>query len=338
MSVIFISYRRTDSGGYAGRIFDRLREEFGKDQVFRDVDTIDGGTRFRDEIAKQLDTCKVVLVVIGPTWLDSPDELGRCRLDDAEDWVRIEVSTALRHNVCVIPVTVGGAPLPAAKDLPEDLRGLVQFQRRDLRDGDTWNSDLQLLVRRVASELGTHGSRVRRTVYASIVALAAVMVVAGLYVLRPGRGVPIRPVTMQSEQSATKVETAPITTLQIQDHDRVTAGQTPVAVAGKWSTLQLTNPYAENEKFTLVFEFEMLGDKLLGTVIDSGHQFAILGGKANGDVVSFYTQSEAILGDETKPFKEFYDGIVKGDRIEFRRQDDLSSGGIPMKFVATRQP
>src|SRR5438105_12905308 len=107
MRGVFISYRRTDSGGYAGRIFDRLVEEFGKDRVFRDVDTIDGGTRFRDEIAKQLDTCKVVLVVIGPTWVDARDELGRHRLENAEDWVRIEVSTALGHNVCVIPVTVG---------------------------------------------------------------------------------------------------------------------------------------------------------------------------------------------------------------------------------------
>ena len=78
-------YRRTDSGGYAGRIFDRLTGEIGQEQVFRDVDTIDGGTRFRDEIAEQLDTCKVVLVVIGPMWLDARDELGRRRLDDAEE-------------------------------------------------------------------------------------------------------------------------------------------------------------------------------------------------------------------------------------------------------------
>ena len=118
MSSVFISYRRTDSEGYAGRIFDRLHQEFGN-QVFRDVDTIDGGTRFPDEIDKQLGICKVVLVVIGPNWLDVRDESGKRRLEDPQDWVRIEVSTALPHNVCVIPVTVGGAQLPAAKDLPK---------------------------------------------------------------------------------------------------------------------------------------------------------------------------------------------------------------------------
>src|SRR5215467_1174825 len=135
MSGVFISYRRSDSEGYAGRIFDRLRQDFGDDQVFRDVDDIPGGARFRDEIAKHLETCNIVLVIIGPSWLDALDETGRRRLDDPEDWVRIEVSSALSHNVSVIPVTVGGASLPAAKDLPEDLRNLVQFQRRDLRDG-----------------------------------------------------------------------------------------------------------------------------------------------------------------------------------------------------------
>src|SRR5437660_12337965 len=107
MSSVFISYRRADSEGYAGRIFDRLHQEFGE-QVFRDVDTIDGGTRFADEIDKQLGMCKVALVVIGPNWLDARDESGKRRLDDPQDWVRIEVATALSHNICVIPVTVGG--------------------------------------------------------------------------------------------------------------------------------------------------------------------------------------------------------------------------------------
>src|SRR5262245_5356169 len=111
-------------------------EEFGHDRVFRDVDDIPGGTRFRDVIVEQLSTCKVVLVVIGPQWVDARDETGGRRLENADDWVRIEVATALGHtNACVIPVTVGGASLPAAKDLPADLQGLVQLQQRDLRDG-----------------------------------------------------------------------------------------------------------------------------------------------------------------------------------------------------------
>jgi hypothetical protein len=86
MSGVFISYRRNDSGGYAGRIFDRLRADFGADVIFRDVDTIPGGARFRDEIEKHLETCNIVLVIIGPSWLNDRDETGHRRLDDPEDW------------------------------------------------------------------------------------------------------------------------------------------------------------------------------------------------------------------------------------------------------------
>src|ERR1051326_8101122 len=170
MSLVFISYRRSDGGGYAGRIFDRLCEHLGKERIFRDVDSIEGGTRFRDAIAKQLSTCKVVLALIGPEWLDARDESGKRRLDAPEDWVRIELSNALGHNLCVIPVTVGGAHLPAAGDLPDDVKGLVQLQSMDLRDGDTWNGDLQLLVHRVRSELGLHSLSRGRLAFTSIIA------------------------------------------------------------------------------------------------------------------------------------------------------------------------
>jgi hypothetical protein len=262
-----------------------------------------------------------MLVIIGPTWLEARDESGKRRLDDPVDWVHIEVSTALTHNVCLIPVTVGGARLPAAKDLPEDLKPLVQLQCRDLRDGDTWDSDLHLLIQRVDDELGVHDSTVRRSAFVSI-SLAAVMLIGGLYVLHSRGTGSMTPLTEQSDQVAPHV--APLPT------------QPPIAIDGKWSTAVLTNPYAENEKFTLVFEFEMFGEKLSGSVTDDGNRYGIFDGKVKGDVISFYTQSEVSDGNETKPFKDFYDGKVKGDRIEFRRQDDLSNGGIPMNFVATR--
>lgn len=173
MAEIFISYRRADSGGYAKAIFDRLRREFGDDAVFRDVDDIDGGTRFPDSIQKQLEGCKVFVLVIGPGWTNVRDESGKRRLDDPNDWVRIELATALKRNLCVIPVTVGGAILPAAADLPEDLKPLVDWQRRDLRDGDTWEGDLGLLVRRIAKAIGGRSVFRRRAMIASAVVLFA---------------------------------------------------------------------------------------------------------------------------------------------------------------------
>jgi len=317
VSSVFISYRRADSGGYAGRIFDRLCEEFGPDRVFRDVDDIPGGTRFRDAIVDQLSTCKVVLVIIGPEWVDTRDENGRRRLENADDWVRTEVATALGHpHACVIPVTVGGASLPAAKDLPADLQGLVQLQLRDLRDGDTWDDDLHLLVRRVASELGGLTVRTKR-VLVSIVALLLVLAGGGWYVRWSGGTMPAQAVTTSATQTVSTVDTAAM-------------------VVGTWNTGALTNPYDENEKFELIFESDKVGDKLVGTVRQGRATFGIFEGQIKGDVISFYTKSEVVEGDLIKPYKELYDGIVKGDRIQFRMQDDLSNGGIPMTFVATR--
>jgi hypothetical protein len=173
MPGIFISYRRADSAGYAGRIFDRLRREFGDSEVFRDVDDIDGGTRFPEAIARQLEDCKVFVLVIGPSWINARDERGSRRLDDPTDWVRVELATALKRNICVIPVTVGGAALPAAADLPDDLKPLLEWQRRDLRDGDTWEADLDLLIRRIAKAIGRETTWRRRAAIAAVLILLA---------------------------------------------------------------------------------------------------------------------------------------------------------------------
>ena len=190
MPAIFISYRRSDGGGYAGRIFDRLRQQFGDGQVFRDVDTIDSGTRFPDAISRQLEDCRVFVVIIGPTWISASDENGARRLDNPRDWVRIEITTALKRNICIIPVTVGGAAAPAAQDLPEDLRSLADWQRRDLRDGDTWGSDLELLVRRIAKELGFKSTQFKRKAAVALASTALLGVISAALLLSLYRSTP----------------------------------------------------------------------------------------------------------------------------------------------------
>jgi hypothetical protein len=187
MSATFISYRRNDSG-YAGRVADRLCQEFGRQAVFRDVDAIESGTRFPETISKQLDDCRVFVLMIGPGWIGFRGESQSRSLDHPNDWVRIEIATALRRAVCIIPVTVGGAPLPAAHELPDDLNGLADWQGRDLRDGDTWNGDLELLVRRIAKELGFRTRQSRQRVIATITGLAMVALItaaAAIFFYRP---------------------------------------------------------------------------------------------------------------------------------------------------------
>src|SRR5215467_13810316 len=115
---IFLSYRRDDSGGYTGRLYDRLSQHFGRDNLFMDVDTIALGLDFVEVIQDAVGVCDVLLAVIGRQWLTSADARGYRRLDNPEDFVRIEIMAALARNIRVIPVLVGGASMPRSTELP----------------------------------------------------------------------------------------------------------------------------------------------------------------------------------------------------------------------------
>ena len=145
MGGIFISYRREDSGPYAGRLRDALSHHFGADQVFRDIDRINPGERFPRVIEQEVGSCHALLAVIGPRWLSIKDEAGQRRLDNPEDYVRLEIAAALGRgdDVLVIPVLLGPTSMPAAADLPKPLAALAEcnaraHQRRKLgRPGGT---------------------------------------------------------------------------------------------------------------------------------------------------------------------------------------------------------
>src|SRR5262249_47590648 len=108
MAKIFLSYRRADSAGVAGRIYDRLGARFGAANIFKDVDDIPAGVHFGAYIREALAQCAVVLVLIGPRWLDAPGQDGTRRLDDPQDWVRTEIELALALKLTVLPVLVEG--------------------------------------------------------------------------------------------------------------------------------------------------------------------------------------------------------------------------------------
>jgi len=122
---IFVSYRRQESRDFAGRLSDRLADRFGEGKVFIDVDAMEPGVDWREEIFRAVAACKVLLAVIGPGWLTTADERGRRRLDDPDDIVRLEIEAALARDVRVIPILVEGAVMPGRDDLPESLAGLV---------------------------------------------------------------------------------------------------------------------------------------------------------------------------------------------------------------------
>ncbi len=145
---IFLNYRREDASGHAGRLYDALADRFGPDNVFMDVDTIRLGSDFAAVIEGAVKQCDVVVAVIGRRWLDAEGADGRRRLDDPEDFVRLELESALANDLFVIPAAVQGAAFPAAQDLPPGLEALARRQGIELRD-TAWHDDINRLVRRL---------------------------------------------------------------------------------------------------------------------------------------------------------------------------------------------
>jgi TIR domain len=123
---IFISYRRQETAWPAGRLYDVLVEHFPAEQVFKDVDNIEPGEDFVERITAAVGSCDVLLALIGPQWLTMADENGQRRLDNAEDYVRLELETALTRKIRVIPILVDEARIPRANELPPTLAPLVR--------------------------------------------------------------------------------------------------------------------------------------------------------------------------------------------------------------------
>ena len=183
---IFISYRRDDAAGDAGRLAAHLTRRFGKDQVFLDIDTIDPGTDFVRVLHKSLQETAAVLVVIGPRWTSARAANGTRRLDDANDFVRLEVETSLARNIPVVPVLVQGATMPRAEELPGPLASLANRQAASL-DHAEFHDDAERLCERLATMIGTEAtpvSRLRRWWPAAVVAGVLALGMIGYVVFR----------------------------------------------------------------------------------------------------------------------------------------------------------
>jgi hypothetical protein len=156
---VFISYRRDDSAGYAGRVMDRLDRELGRDLVFMDVDAIPLGTNFSKVLHEEVAKCGVLLAMIGPNWPDARDEYGNRnrRLDDPNDFVRIEIAAALQRNIPVIPILLDGARIPKATQLPEDLKELALRNGMEIRHA-SFQDDMNRLIRGLKGQVDQAGA------------------------------------------------------------------------------------------------------------------------------------------------------------------------------------
>jgi hypothetical protein len=191
-SRIFISYRRDDSAGHAGRLADHLHKRFGAARVFLDIDAIQAGTDFPTVLRTSLQETAAMLVLIGPRWTSLAGADGVRRLDDPDDFVRLEVEAALGRDIRVVPVLVQGAAMPRREELPASLAPLVTRQAVTL-DHAEFHDDAERLADQLAAALGLDDARtkapLRRMWPVAAAAVLLTAAVAGYFAFRPGEGV-----------------------------------------------------------------------------------------------------------------------------------------------------
>lgn len=153
MSRILISYRREDSTDITGRIYDRLVQQFGREAIFKDVDSIPLGVDFRIHLDEQVSKCQVFLAVIGRAWKGKGGSRGSSRLRDTQDFVRIEIESALRRGIPVIPVLVGGASIPPVEQLPDGMQDLSYRHGIAVRPDPDFHRDMDRLIEQLKIQI-----------------------------------------------------------------------------------------------------------------------------------------------------------------------------------------
>jgi len=145
-ATIFLGYRRDDSAGVVGRIYDKLLGQVGHDQVFKDVESVPLGVYFRRTLEQVVGDCDIMLAIVGNQWLNALDDKGSRRLDDPADHVRLEIESALKRNIRVVPVLVRGAEMPREADLPDSLKSFAYRNAIEVRNDPDFHNDMNRLI------------------------------------------------------------------------------------------------------------------------------------------------------------------------------------------------
>lgn len=291
MPGVFISYRRDDSAGHAGRLFDKLSARLGADQVFMDVDAIAPGQDFGKVIEQRIASCDVLIVIIGQEWLRCADANGKRRLDDPGDFVRGEIAAALRRGLAVLPVLVEGAAMPTTAQLPVELAALASRQAVTLTD-TRFDSDVQdlldaaerYLVSPIAPVVSGGPGRRRRNGIGAV--LFGMGVLGGLLWLQyPG-----------SLQHALKTSTTP-------------------DVTGAWVAEVATDA---QRHYTLRLQLESVDDKLLGRIEFPTGSGSVREGRVVDDRVSFVTVHQPQFEDHEVTTR--FEGRLVGGEMDLVMQ------------------
>ena len=146
LNQVFICYRRENSSWVAGRIYDRLSQKFGRDVIFKDIDSIPLGINFKQHIESVVQQCSVVLVIVYHRWMGESAESGKSRIDDPNDFVRIEIESALSREIPIIPLFIEDAVIPSENDLPETMKGLVARHGMKVNNDPYFHRDMDRLI------------------------------------------------------------------------------------------------------------------------------------------------------------------------------------------------
>lgn len=310
---IFISYRRDDAAGYARAVYDALALRFGAERVFMDVDDIHAGEAFADVIRREVGGSTLLLVLIGRRWLG--ERAGQpARIADAGDFVRIEVAAALASGVRVIPLLLDGAPMPAAAQLPDDLRALAGRNALEL-DNSRYAADIERLVDAVAEALGEPRVAPRPRATGSWIAGAAVLLALGALALFWSLRSTPPGAPSASSASAPRVARA--------------------AVNGTWQAA-LTYDWP-NARYTERFVLGGEGGALHGSASFLGVPRGVLEGALDADTLRFVTRTQetGASGDVVHRYR----AQLVGDELHFVMQTEGgSSTHVPVEFVARRAP
>jgi TIR domain len=298
MASIFISYRREDSGGHAGRLCDRLSARFGRDRVFMDIQDIHPGQNFATSIEETIATCDCVIAVIGPRWLETVRKRAQ-----SGDFVRHEIEAALKRHVTVIPALVGGARMPAAADLPSELAELSFLNAVEIRD-ERFDDDVVALETFLATTLHVTGSPTvsprapwTRHLRVAIPLLVIALAIAGYFML--GATTQVR-------------RDPPIAATPVIDGDWVAVMQKP-----------------GQRSFRIRLSFRRAGDSIGGMVQYPTGDGTIHDVVLKGRALTFYTTH--VPQFESSPATIRFQAEVSADQIQLMATDD---GGVATGVAA----
>jgi TIR domain len=327
MSGIFISYRRDDSEGQAGRLFEGLKARFGQDRVFIDVAGIEPGRDFRRIIDEHVSSCDVLLALIGKNWLHAADKDRRRRLDSPEDFVRLEIAAALRRDISVIPVLVQGAAMPSKEELPPDLQALAWRNAAELRH-TRWDADFAELAATLQSHSGYVGpsethppTRPLRWRWSVLAALSLAVLAIGITaVLRVDNVEVPKPSDARSSSGAAGVvETAPMPVFRLD---------------GRWKG---TVTYDWGRTFDETFTLRLVGGTVAGSAGFLGQGRTILDGSFEGSSLRFVTKRVVTAGSDQREAVNHYAGTIEGDKIDMVLSiEDAASSHEPVSFMLSR--